>query len=86
MEDDGACHLDLCEQVEISQDEEYLALSFICSPHILLVHEELIMVVYNIRVAALIGVVDIVSSELAIPEGKNVVPELNDEHGKVQLC
>ncbi len=45
MEDYGACQLDLGQEIEISEDEEDLALSLKLSNHVLLIGKQVIVLV-----------------------------------------
>ena len=51
MEDNCACDLYFCEEIEVSEYEECLALILIVQPHVLLEHEQVIL---HVRVAATI--------------------------------
>ena len=51
MEDNCSCDLYFCEEIEVSEYEECLALILIVQPHVLLEHEQVIL---HVRVAATI--------------------------------
>ena len=66
MEDDGAGNLHFSQEIEISQDEENLALLLILLPHVLLENKELVGLVVGVCLLSLVGIIHIVGSPLPI--------------------
>ena len=85
MEYYRAGYLDFSQQVEVSENEEELALLFILLPHVCLENLYFIGLVMTICQLLLIRVVDEVSPVLSISERENVISHLNHEHWKVEF-
>ena len=89
VEHDRASQLHFGQQVEISQDEEDLALRLELRDHELLEGEKVIILILVCRflVAGSIRSVvqDLVLAVLAISERENIVPALDHEEGKVEV-
>ena len=89
VEDNCACQLHLGQQVEVSQDEEYLALRFKMCYHEFLEGEQviLLLLISLILVASIWPVVqDFIFAILSIPKRENIIPALNHEHREVKIC
>lgn len=89
MEHNRASQLDFCEQVEISQDEEDLALLLKLRDHVLLIGKQVVVHVSIAHVVLLAEVSarvqNVVLSVLAVPKRENVVAALDHEQGEVQV-
>ena len=89
VEHNGTCQLDLGEQVEVSEDEENLALLLKLRDHVLLIRKKVVVhvgiahVVLLAEVAACVQ--DVVLSVLAVPKRENVVAALDHEQGEVEV-
>ena len=90
MEHNRARQLDFCQQVEVSQDEEDLALLLKLRDHVLLIGKQVVVHVGIAHVVLLAEVSarvqNVVLSVLAVPKRENVVAALDHEQGKVQVC
>ena len=89
MEDNRACQLHLGQQIEVSQDEEHLALRLELRDHELLEGEKVIILILVCRflVAGSIRSVvqDLVLAVLTISKRENVIPALDHEEREVEV-
>lgn len=89
VEDYSSCQLDLGEQVEISENEEDLALSFKLSDHELLKREQVVVLVLVSIVGIIVDVAailkEIVLAVLAISEREHIVAALDHKQREVQV-
>lgn len=89
MEDDGAGQLNLGEKVEITKDEEDLALCLKLRDHVLLVGEEIVILVsitlLFLICQVIIVVQDIVLAVLPISEREHIIAALDDEEREVEV-
>ena len=84
-----ASDLDFGQEVEVSQDEEALALVLKELTHVVLVNEEVIVEIHVSRpvisVSVLIVADDIVFPERTVSEGENLIVHLDDEDWEVNV-
>ena len=90
MEDNRACQLHLGQQIEVSQDEEHLALRLELRDHELLERKEVIILILVCRlilVARGVGPVveDLILAVLTISKRENVIPALDHEEREVEV-
>lgn len=88
VEDNRARQLHLREQVEISQDEEDLALGLEVGDHELLVGEEVVLFrvpLVHISVHVSSRVHNLILAVLTIPQREDVVATLDHEEGEVEI-
>lgn len=85
---DGASDLHAGEQVEVAQDEEGFAVLLEVFAHDLLVAEEVLLVVFGaegVGLGAIHVLHVVVALVLPVAEGENVVLELHNQQGEVNL-
>ena len=89
MEDESACDLDFGQEVEISEDKEYFALTLIELMHVLLVCKEIIIEIrisvgniYPISITSK----NLILAEASISKRENIISTLDHKHGEVELC
>lgn len=88
MEYDRSCQLHLGQKVEITKDEEHLALGFELSDHELLVSEEVLFLIFvGIHVLIGIGLVcdELIASVLTVPKREDLIATLNNEEREVEI-
>ena len=89
MEDYRASDLNFGQEVEVSQDEEDLALILVELAHVVLVNEEVIVEIHVswpvTSVSVLIVADDVVLPERPVSQRENLVIHLDDEHWEVNV-
>jgi len=90
VEDDGTGELDLRQQVEVSQNEENLALGLKLSDHVLLVGEQVVIEVVVALLVLLVREVatvveNVIFAILAVPEREDIVAALDDKEREIKV-
>ena len=89
MEDYCTSDLNFGQEVEVSQDEEDLALILVELAHVVLVNEEVIVEIHVSwpvsSVSILIVADDVVLPERPVSQRENLVIHLDDEHWEVNV-
>ena len=89
MEDYCTSDLNFGQEVEVSQDEEDLALILVELAHVVLVNEEVIVEIHVswpiTSVSVLIVADDVVLPERPVSQRENLVIHLDDEHWEVNV-
>jgi len=87
IKNDSASNLHFRHEVKVSKNEESFAILFVCTPHHLLKHQQII-IIFSISGSLLngTGLDGVIGLEIAVAQIKYVIVDLDDKHGEVDFC
>jgi hypothetical protein len=77
--DDSPCHLHFRQQVEVPEYEKYFTILLEMLPHVVLEHEQVILVFFLLACTLRSGILDLILFVVvSIAEWENVISDLED--------